>query len=315
MRSRILHLAPPLATATLALATAGWAATGDMPFLPAERTALAVTAQATGPLVANDREGGAILRAAALAPGQKTSGEVTIRNAGDAAGAFTLSSSAGTDTGAPPAGPLSGVLDLAITDVTGATPVPLFAGKLAALPRVALGTFAAGAQRRYRFELTYPSGPAVVDNAYQGASTSIRFDWDAVAVGGSARPTPTPVPGASGGGATSPAGTAAATPARGASTPARSGSSSGSGGTATPAGANGVGGSVAVFRVALGGARKPYAKRRLVTWMSSTTPSKARITGTVSFPGRRLKLRPLTVTATAGTRKATIRRTLRVTAR
>jgi hypothetical protein len=348
MRSRILHLAPPLATATLALATVGWAATGDVPFLPVDRTALAVTAQATGPLVANDREGGAILSAAALAPGQTTSGEVTIRNAGDAAGAFTLSSSAGIDSGAPAAGPLSGVLDLAITDVTGATPVPLFAGKLATLPRVALGTFAAGAQRRYRFELTYPNGPAVVNNAYQGASASIRFDWDAVAVGGSARPTPTPLPGASGTGATQPAAGSAAAPARGASTPARPGStSSGSAGTATVAGANGVGGSVAVFRVALGGARKPFAKRRLVTWMSSTTASKARITGTVSFAGRRLKLRPatvklqakrrtvrlrlpaaavrpgakrrltvrLTVTATAGTRKATIRRTLRVTAR
>jgi hypothetical protein len=296
--------------------------------------------------VANDREGGAILSAAALAPGQTTSGEVTIRNAGDAAGAFTLSSSAGADTGAPPTGPLSGVLDLAITDVTGATPVPLFAGKLAALPRVALGTFTAGAQRRFRFELTYPSGPAAVDNAYQGASTSIRFDWDAVAVGGSARPIPTPLPGPSGAGAT-PAAGSAASPARGASTPAGSGSSSGSGGATTPAGANGVGGSMTVFRVALGGARTPLVKRRLVTWMSSTTPSKGRITGTVSFSGRRLKLRPATVklqakrrtvrlplpaaavrpggkrrltvrlkvTATAGARKATISRTLRVTAR
>jgi hypothetical protein len=223
---------------------------------------------------------------------------------------------------------------------------PPFAGKLAALPRVALGTFAAGARRRYRFELTYPNGPAVADNAYQGASTSIRFDWDAVAVGGSARPAPTPVPGTPEAGA-APSGGTAASPARGASTQAGSGSSSGSGGTTTPAGANGVGGSVAAFRVALGGAPKPLVSGRLVTWMSSTTPSTARVTGTVSFPGRRLKLRPATVklqakrravrlrlpaaavkpgakrrltvrlkvTAAAGTRTATVRRTLRVTAR
>jgi hypothetical protein len=344
VRSRILNLAPPVATATLALVTAGWAATGDVPFVPAARATLAVTAQATGPLVANDRDGSAILSAATLAPGQTTAGEVTIRNAGDAAGAFTLSSSAGADTGAPPAGGLARVLDLAVTDVTGTTPVTLFAGKLAALPRLPLGTLAAGVRRRYRFELTYPNGPAAVDNAYQGASTSVRFDWDAVSVGGSARPAPAPPPpapapaappsGATGGSGSSARGGVPATPA--AAAPA-----------STPAGANALAGSVAVFRVALGGARKPLVKGRLVTWMSSTTASTARISGTVSFAGRRLGLRPATaklqarrrtvrlrlpaaavrpgaarrltvrlkVTATAGTRKATIRRSLRVTAR
>jgi hypothetical protein len=342
MRARIVHLARPVATATLALVTAGWAATGDVPFAPADRTALAVTAQATGPLVANDRDGSAILSAAALAPGRRTQGEVTIRNAGDAAGAFTLSSSAATDSGAPPAGTLSRILDLAITDVTGASPVTLYSGKLAALPRVALGTLAAGAERRYRFELTYPNGPAAVDNAYQGASASVRFDWDAVSVGDAARPTPTPLPAPSGTTATpSIVGGAGAAPAKG-------GTGSASTPSSTRAGANGLAGSVTVFRVALGGAGKPrLVNGRLVTSMSSTSASKARITGTVSFSGRRLALRPATVklqakrrtvrlrlpaaavapgvtrrltvrlkaTATAGTRKATIRRTLRVTTR
>jgi hypothetical protein len=341
MRARIVHLAPPVATATLALVTAGWAATGDVPFAPADRSALAVTAQATGPLVANDRDGSAILSAAALAPGRRAQGEVTIRNAGDAAGAFTLSSSAATHSGAPPAGELSSLLDLAITDVTGASPLTIYAGKLAALPRIALGTLAAGAERRYRFELTYPNGPAAVDNAYQGASSSVQFDWDAVSVGEAARPAPTPLPAPSGPTATpSIVGGTGAAPAMGGAGPASTPSSTG-------AGANGLAGSVTVFGVALGGAPTPLVDGRLVTWMSSTSASTARVTGTVSFSGRRLNLRPTTVklqskrrtvrlrlpaaavtpgvkrqltvrlkaTATAGTRTATIRRTLRVTTR
>ena len=96
--------------------------------------ALAVTAQATGPLVANDLEGSAVLRADALAPGETTTGEVTIRNAGDAArGVQRCRRARATDTGAPPAGPLSGVLGLAVSDVSGATPATVFAGKLGAL--------------------------------------------------------------------------------------------------------------------------------------------------------------------------------------
>ena len=136
MRVRPATIAAPLATATLALGTAAWAADVKLPLVPAGHvSALAVTAQATGPVVANDLEGSAVLHADALAPGETTTGEVTIRNAGDAPGAFTLSPSAALDTGAPPAGPLSAVLDLTVTDVSGAAPATVFAGKLAALPK------------------------------------------------------------------------------------------------------------------------------------------------------------------------------------
>ena len=201
MRVRPATIAAPLATATLALGTAAWAADGKLPFVPADHvSALAVTAQATGPIVANDLEGSAVLRADALFPGETTSGEVTIRNAGDAPGAFTLSPSAASDTGAPPARPLSAILDLKVTDVSGAAPATVFAGKLGALPKVALGTFPAGAAHRYRFVLTYPAGtPAEIDNAYQGASTSIQFDWDAVAIGGAAGTPSTPATGSGNG--------------------------------------------------------------------------------------------------------------------
>jgi hypothetical protein len=339
-RARLTSLAVPVTTASLALATAAWAATGDLPLLPADKLQpLAVTAQATGPLVSNDLDGSAVFSSDALAPGDTKTGEVTIRNAGDSAGAFSLSTSAASDAGGPVGGPLSGVLDLSVQDVSGATPVPVFAGKLGALSRVALGTYAPGAAHRYRFELTYPA--VFGGNAYQGASTTVRFDWDAVAVGGAAtNPTPVlPTPstptapvGSAGGGTAAPAGGTTTSPS---TAPA----------TTAPAGGTATGG--ATWTVALGAGKQAVKKGRLVTWMSSTTASRAKVTGTVTAPGKRkLKLKGatvkltakrttvrlklpakalagpkhkitvrLTVTATGGGHKATIRRTLRVSSR
>jgi hypothetical protein len=317
VRARLTTLAGPLATATLALGTAAWAATGDVPLAEGDRArALAVTAQATGPLVANDHDGSAILSAGALVPGQAQTGDVTILNAGDAAGAFSLSASGAS-------GPLADVLDLSVIDATDPQSVTVFSGKLADFHRAALGTFAAGGARRYRFELAYPAGlPAVADNLLQGASTSVQFDWDAVASGGASRPAPTPVPSTPG-----PTPVVPRTP-----TPAPPTT------TAAPA--------AAALTVALGPAARPVSGGRLVTWMSSSAPASARVTGTVAFSGKRVKLpettvkltakrhavrlrlpaaavapgakRRLTVrlaiTATAGGRKVTVKRTLGVTA-
>jgi hypothetical protein len=318
MRRRLTTLAGPLATATLALGTAAWAATVDVPLAAGDRPrALAVSAQATGPLVTDDADGSAILSAGALAPGQVQTGEVTIANAGDAAGTFSLSA-----TGA--SGPLAGVLDLTVVDETGSATV--FAGKLGAFARAGLGTFAAGAARRYRFAIAYPAGrSALDDDSLQGASTSVRFDWDAVA--GPTPPPPPPPPAPPATVASPPAAPPAPAPAGPATTPAP-----------TPA--------PAALTVALGAAPNPIAAGRLVTWMSSSTAASARVTGTVSFSGRRLALRAATVkltanrrtvrlklpaaavargakrrltvrlaiAATAGARTVTVKRTLRVTA-
>src|SRR5919199_2750000 len=109
MDRRLATLAPSVATATLALMTAAWAATGDGPLAAGDRAEpLAVAAAATGPLVANDHDRAAILTAPAMAPGATATGEVTISNAGDAAGAFSLAASAPADAGGP-AGGASGV--------------------------------------------------------------------------------------------------------------------------------------------------------------------------------------------------------------
>lgn len=323
MRRRLGTLAGPLATATLALGTAAWAAAGDVPLAAGDRVrALAVGAQATGPLVSNGHDGSAIFSAGALAPGQAETGEVTIGNAGDVAGAFTLSASGA-------AGPLAAVLDLTVVDATASQTV--FAGKLATFTRASLGTFAPGAARRYRFELAYPNGPAVVDDALQGATTSVQFDWDAAASGGAAGPNPTPVPATPGPVVAAPA--APAAPATTATAPA----------TAAPATTAPLP-SVAALTVSLGTASKPVAKGGLITWMASSTAATARVTGTVSFSGKhatlpaatvklsakrrtvRLKLPAaaakakggltvrLTIAVTAGGRKTTVKRTLRVTA-
>jgi hypothetical protein len=320
VRRRLTTLAGPLATATLALGTAAWAAAGDVPLAAGDRArALVVSAQATGPLVANDRDGSAILSADALAPGQLRTGEVTISNAGDAAGTFALSASGAS-------GPLAAILDLTVVDTTRATTV--FAGKLATFRRADLGPFAPGAARRYRFELAYPVGPPAVDNLLQGVSTSVQFDWNAVASGGASRPGPTPVP------PSLPPAPASGPP------PAPTTPSAKPAPTPAPPPAS------AALTVALGPAPRPVANGRLVTWMSSSTATSARVTGTVAFSGRRVKLRPTTVkltatrrtvrlklpaaavapgakrrltvrlaiAATAGGRKVTVKRTLRVTA-
>jgi len=280
MRRRLSTIAGPLATATLALGTAAWAATGDVPLPEGDRVrSLAVGAQATGPLVSNDRDGSAILSAGALVPGQIETGEVTIGNAGDVAGAFTLSASGAS-------GPLADVLDLTVVDATASQTV--FAGKLATFARASLGTFAPGASRRYRFQLAYRAAPAIADNALQGATTSVRFDWDATASGGAAGPSPTQAPATP-----TPVVAAPAAPAAPAATATGKAPTTAAPATTAPPP------SVAALTVSLGTAPTPVAKGRLITWMSSSTAATARVTGTVSFSGRRAKLPAATVKLTA----------------
>jgi hypothetical protein len=354
MPRRLLTLTPSVAVATLAMFTAAWAATRDVPLVGAvPDPALAVSAQATGPLVANDRDGGAVLSSGAMVPGRVVSGEVTISNAGDAPGAFSLSS-----TGIADARGLASVLDLSVLDVTGGRSVAVYAGKLATFDRVALGTFVAGEARRYRFELAYPAGrAAALDNPLQGASTSIGFAWDAVATGGSPEPAPPPSPAPE---PAPPSPTPEPAPPSPApdpippvssptppAAPAPTTAASGAATATTPAPAPAPAASTpasAPLTIALGTPRQAVSGGRLVTWMTSTAATRARVTGTVTVSGRRLELRPVTVsltakrqtvrlvlpkaaiapkrrltvrlaiTATAGTRKTTVRRTLRVTA-
>jgi hypothetical protein len=245
------------ALAALGLTTAAWLA-GD------GAGARAAVGQATGPLVATAPGDAALLVARNLAPGDARSGEVTVTNAGDASGPFALSAADLADAGAP----LSGVLELAVDDVTAGRPV--YAGPLTGLGTVTLGTLAQGEAHRYRFTVLFPGGrPDAVDDAYQGASTTVTFVWSATAVA------------TSGSGPSVPSGATAGTPA-------------------APVTAAGTG---RIPRSAIGAAyRQTGAHGRVTTWVSCEATCRIALGGTAAFDQRKLRLRTVRGTLRASGR-------------
>jgi spore coat-associated protein N len=130
----------------------------------------------------NSKDGGFILTATGMRPGDSQAGTVDIKNTGSLSGTFTLAKSALTDAPASPA--FSSKLDLLVEDLGDctsgctATPSTVYTGKVGAMPSQSLA-FAAGAVHRYRFTVSFPNGGSGgADNAYQGASTSVRYDWE-----------------------------------------------------------------------------------------------------------------------------------------
>ena len=122
---------------------------------------------------------GAILNIHGLVPGHSDHGTVTLTNTGDAAGVLTLSKSNVSNSG--PA--LSSKLDLVITDTSDGSTV--YSGKLGNMGPRPAGTIAKGAPKTYDFTVSFPdgglpAGPTSGDNAYQSASTSVDYAWDAV---------------------------------------------------------------------------------------------------------------------------------------
>jgi spore coat-associated protein N len=134
-----------------------------------------------GTLTIGDSGASAVLNALNLKPGDTTSGIVDIQNTGNLPGTFTLSTSNASDS--TPS--LLGQLDLRVEDcgLFNGTTAPacgpgtvLHNAKVNALGSVPLGTFAAGAKHRYKFDVTLPSSTG---NTYQGNTASIEFDGDA----------------------------------------------------------------------------------------------------------------------------------------
>jgi spore coat-associated protein N len=132
----------------------------------------------------NSKANAAILTATNMVPGGTATGTVIIKNTGTATGTFTLTHTAPVDTPASPG--LSKYLTLTIVDQGDPTcvtacpaAVTLYTGTVNAQPAsIALGTFAAGVQHQYLYTLTFPNGGLNgADNAYQGASTSVEYDW------------------------------------------------------------------------------------------------------------------------------------------
>ncbi len=157
---------------------------------PAPSRAPAFALAADGALtLQSDRHGVAILQAAGMRPGDVTQGTVTLSVS--AAAVLTLRAEAGAEQPGAGGGRLSERLVLAIDDVTDpAQPAAVFSGTLAQAVAVGLGRLPAGADRRYRFRVTFPPGTG--DNALQGAALTARFAWTAVAAATKVSPTPAP---------------------------------------------------------------------------------------------------------------------------
>jgi spore coat-associated protein N len=139
----------------------------------------------------NSKASAAILTASNIVPGNTATGTVDIKNTGSASGTFTLAATPPVDTASPalagsPAPRLSKKLTLTIVDqgdpaCTTACPAftTVYTGTIFAQPAtIALGAFPAGATHRYVFTMTFPDGgTAGADNAYQGASTTVDYNW------------------------------------------------------------------------------------------------------------------------------------------
>lgn len=133
-----------------------------------------VRAAATGALrIADSRRQAAILKAAALSPGGRVAGDLTIQNLG-AAARLELSRRHLVETLGPLGASLAGALRLRVSDVTRRSRVIVYRGVLAAMPTLHLGLLPPRASRRYRFVASLPE-PGLVDNGLMGSR--LRFDY------------------------------------------------------------------------------------------------------------------------------------------
>jgi spore coat-associated protein N len=147
------------------------------------QTANPGNAFASGTLtMSNNQDGVAILGASNMKPGDSTQGEVQLQNTGSLAGTFSLNRTNLTDSDG--SNPMSAKMNLVVRDCgadlncgNGDDPPPVYNDTLANMnSAIALGNWAASEQHRYRFTATFDSSAG---NAYQGDSTSARFEWDA----------------------------------------------------------------------------------------------------------------------------------------
>ena len=156
---------------TLALAVAALAA--SQPKLDEARPA-DVAATATGALrIADSRGEGAILKVSALAPGATAVGGLTIQNLGPSA-RLVLSRSRLVETLGVGGASLAEALRLRIRDVDGGNGRTVYAGLLAAMPTLRLGSLSADEGRHYRFIAFLPE-PGLLDNSLMGSR--LRFDY------------------------------------------------------------------------------------------------------------------------------------------
>lgn len=153
-----------------------------------------VLAAAGAAELVNSRDGALIFAAAEIGPGDSVVGSVEIANAGAAGGGIRLVQGDLEDVPGSGGGVLSSRLTMRIRDVTApGAPVVVYQGPLAPMQDLTLGNLAPGESHGYEFVATLPDGgrppgPSDGDNAFQGASTSVRYSW----VAGEEVPEPSP---------------------------------------------------------------------------------------------------------------------------
>lgn len=167
----------------IALAALAAAALAQVGSAPAARSTVVA---ATGSFeVTNSDDGQPLFAASNIAPGDSTSGTVTIEDSGSEAAAVTLHRGDLLDTPGLGGGLLSERLRLSIVDVSApAAPRTLYDGPLASMPDQEVGTLEPGEARTFEFTATLPeAGAASFQNAVQGASTTVAYAWIAEEAG------------------------------------------------------------------------------------------------------------------------------------
>jgi hypothetical protein len=165
-RGVVKRLLPALLS--LCLLAAGVAVAASRPAVPvAEATAASGSLELT-----SSRTGGAIFKAASLAPGQAAGGRVRIRNSSKRAATIYLSQRRIADRPGAGGGRLSTRLRLRVDDLSRRRTV--YSGPFRGLRRKRIGRFRARESRRFRFTVTMP---LALENAYQGSSVSSSYRW------------------------------------------------------------------------------------------------------------------------------------------
>ena len=130
-------------------------------------SANAASVVASGTLTqSNSKANAAIFNVSNIKPGDVVNGDVTITNTGSLPSVFTVTETANNGFVDP--------TNLVMTVTQGSTTV--YTGTFGAMGNKALGTFAAGEARTYRFSVTLKSSAT---NLEQGKSATASYSWDA----------------------------------------------------------------------------------------------------------------------------------------
>jgi spore coat-associated protein N len=135
----------------------------------------------------NSNPGAAFMNLGPMFPGQTLTGSVTITNTGTVNGTLSLTQTSYTDTPGTVGTTLSTKLTITIVDLK--TSSTIYSGTIAAMgtSAYAAGTIAPGAGNSHTYQWTVlfpdggkPAGPTTGDNAFQGSSVNVRYDWEMV---------------------------------------------------------------------------------------------------------------------------------------